>query len=303
MIKCKINNKQYKDLSSLSKGLRKYNLSLLDYYIKYEDFKIPICPYCGKNCKHINSISFRKTCCNVKCINKSHANRKHSEITKEKIRQNTFERLKLRTGQTAWERRNQGKMSSLEKWFYDNIIVEYKLYNMYDIVNEYPFYPFFIDFAFLNINVAVELDGAQHFRHDRQKDCDERKNKLLLSNDWKIYRIRFDEIYKQKTIDEFLLYLSNIKLGIKVLDKRIYKGSLKKLQPKRTQQEYFEDRKNNYIELQKNKIDMIINSDIDFTKRGWNKKVSELLGIKHQKVSKWLKTCIPNIYKITVLPE
>lgn len=43
-------------------------------------------------------------------------------------------------------------------------------------------------------------------------------------------------------------------------------------------------------------IEKILNSGIDFSKYGWCKQVSELSGIKHQKVSKWLKTRMPELY-------
>lgn len=43
-----------------------------------------------------------------------------------------------------------------------------------------------------------------------------------------------------------------------------------------------------WLDSQYDRIQLLNNSDIDFTKRGWVTKISVLLGIKRQKVKKWL---------------
>jgi len=45
-----------------------------------------------------------------------------------------------------------------------------------------------------------------------------------------------------------------------------------------------------------NKIDLILNSDIDFSKYGWVQKVSEILKISPQKVGKWMKRNMLEFY-------
>lgn len=46
-----------------------------------------------------------------------------------------------------------------------------------------------------------------------------------------------------------------------------------------------------------NKIKLIINSDINFDKRGWNLKVAKILNITPQAVKKWMMREMPEFYK------
>lgn len=50
-------------------------------------------------------------------------------------------------------------------------------------------------------------------------------------------------------------------------------------------------------EDQKSYIEIIKNSNIDFSKLGWCRKVSDLIGIRHQKVNKWMKRIMPDFYE------
>lgn len=168
----------------------------------------------------------------------------HTEDTKELLRRQRFEFLLKKTGKTAWERKNNGEMSLLEEWFFDNIICKHKLYEKYDIVNEHPEYPYFIDFAFLNIKLAVELDGQQHFKNGKKRiENDIKKDKLLNTKDWKVIRFSYDED-KIKIEKRFIDILNNIKnTNNKKLNNYIYKGKLKKLLPDRNWNQYILDRK------------------------------------------------------------
>ena len=220
---------------------------------------------------------------------------KHTEESKEKIRKKRFEYLLLKTGTTAWERRSQGKMSKLEEWFYDNLIVKYNLCDKYDIINEYPEYPYFIDFAFLNIKLAVELDGSCHFINEERIFHDLKKNNNLISLGWKIYRISGKP--SAETELDFLKYLYNFDKNEKILESKLYKGSIKKLKPKRNRKEYFNKKEINYNLSQEKYIIEIINSNIDFTKLGWVNKVAIILQQKPQKVNKWMKRFMKDFYE------
>lgn len=45
------------------------------------------------------------------------------------------------------------------------------------------------------------------------------------------------------------------------------------------------------------KKELVLNSNIDFKKLGWVNEVSSLLGIRHQKIKKWMTTNLPDFYK------
>ena len=51
------------------------------------------------------------------------------------------------------------------------------------------------------------------------------------------------------------------------------------------------------LSYNKDNIEKVKNSNIDFTKLGWVSEVSKLINKKHQKVSKWMKMYCPDIYE------
>ena len=78
------------------------------------------------------------------------------------------------------------------------ILEDIGLDKKYLIYREYPIFPYFIDFAFVNEKIAVEIDGSQHLEEDRKKR-DEEKDKLLISNGWKVLRIAAIEVIRDGT--------------------------------------------------------------------------------------------------------
>ena len=116
-------------------------------------------------------------------------NYKLSEETKNKIRKARLNWMKEHPEQTAWRLKN---MSYPEKCF-QKILEDNGLDKKYLIYREYSVFPYFIDFAFINEKLAVEIDGSQHLEEDRKKR-DIKKDKLLLSKGWKILRIAANEV-------------------------------------------------------------------------------------------------------------
>ena len=113
-------------------------------------------------------------------------NFKHSDETKEKIRKARLKYMKENPQSTAWRKQS---MSYPEKIF-EQLIKKHKLGKQYDIVYEYSVFPYFVDFAFVNIKLAVEIDGMQHYTIQSKIDSDKQKDKLLISQGWKVYRIQ-----------------------------------------------------------------------------------------------------------------
>ena len=246
------------------------------------------------------SISLKESYKSGKIIG-SFKGKKHSEETKEKIRQKRIEYLKLKTGQTAWERRSSGKMSYLEQWFYDEIIIKENLLSKYDIVNEYSEYPYFIDFAFLNIKLAVELDGACHFTNgNKRKESDLKKNKLLKSKGWNIFRIAYFE--NQTEVKERFLKLlkeNNFKFSQKIYDNKLIKHL--EIKKEKVKIKLIEKKENSRIQktldLINKRKQLILESNIDFTKKGWSGKVNQLTGLGHAHVTNFLRTHLLELFQ------
>jgi len=114
---------------------------------------------------------------------------KHSDETKKKLRNIRLEFMKNNPDKTAWRLSN---ISYPEKLFIEYI--ESKgLNKKYSIIREYSVFPYFIDFAFVNQMVAVEIDGSQHLLPER-KESDDKKDKLLNELGWLVIRISEKEI-------------------------------------------------------------------------------------------------------------
>lgn len=128
----------------------------------------------------------------VKLAHKKHPESyKQSKETKDKIRQARLRWMKEHPEQTAWRLRN---MSYPEKCF-KKILEDNGLDKKYLIYREYSVFPYFIDFAFVDEKVAVEIDGSQHLE-DERKNRDNEKDKLLASNGWRVLRIAANEVVR-----------------------------------------------------------------------------------------------------------
>lgn len=114
---------------------------------------------------------------------------KHTDEAKAKMRVKRLEFMKNNPEQTAWRLAN---LSYPEKLFKEGI-KNLGLHKKYLIKREFPVHPYFIDFAFVNNKVAVEIDGSQHLEEERKKR-DKKKEKLLILNGWKIVRFTENEV-------------------------------------------------------------------------------------------------------------
>ena len=89
------------------------------------------------------------------------------------------------------------KMSYPEKWFLGVINNEFADKNF---VREYPFFKYSLDFAWPDKKRVIEIDGSQHYdgrfperiKHDIERDI------YLKSQGWKVLRLRWKYVYKQK---------------------------------------------------------------------------------------------------------
>jgi len=92
----------------------------------------------------------------------------------------------------GWKKRTK-KSSYPEQYFIDlfnnESIVEY--------VRELPQCGFFIDFAFVDKMIALEIDGKQHELPER-KEKDKIKDELLVKNGWTVFRIKWFNPRTQK---------------------------------------------------------------------------------------------------------
>jgi very-short-patch-repair endonuclease len=126
-------------------------------------------------------------------------NFKHTEESKKIMREKRLEFMKNNPEKTAWRLSNVSYPEKLCIEYIENNELDKK----YSIVREYSVFPYFIDFAFVNEMVAVEIDGSQHLLPER-KESDNKKDELLNELGWVVIRVsekeiktNIDEVFKQ----------------------------------------------------------------------------------------------------------
>ena len=142
-------------------------------------------------------------------------NFKHTEESKKIMREKRLEFMKNNPEKTAWRLSNVSYPEKLCIEYIENNELDKK----YSIVREYSVFPYFIDFAFINEMVAVEIDGSQHLLPER-KESDNKKDELLNELGWVVIRVSEKEI-KTNINDVFDKILTILKTKPKINNHRI----------------------------------------------------------------------------------
>lgn len=209
---------------------------------------------------------------------------KHSSETKDKIRKARLKFMREHPEETAWRKRN--KPSYPEEMFI-KFLNEKGYSNKYYIEREYSVYPFYIDFAFIDLKIAVEIDGSQHLEEDRkQKDIE--KDTILHQNGWKIIRfsenvVKTDWDIIENTLTKYINKETSEtfeKVGIIKTDKKFYLE--KRNEYGRTQKQ--QERKNKFLAELPDKnilLEQIINNSFEEVGRKYN--------VTGNTIKKWCK--------------
>ena len=173
---------------------------------------------CGKNFRDYSKDELLKICeKGAKTLREKYktgelkgtwSGKKLPEEMKEKIRKGRVKFLQENPGQHgAWNKENK---SYLENWFEEFYLSEL-LNEKYDIQFNYSVYPYFLDFAFVDLKLDVEVDGKFHYTCETNIEHDKIRNETLENLGWRIYRISIDEVNSDpnKVKKEFLEYLKD----------------------------------------------------------------------------------------------
>lgn len=128
---------------------------------------------------------------------------------KAKLSQKIRDYLDKHPESAGWRHHGQQRVKeSGPESFFRKIFETAKL----DFVQEYSVKRFSLDFAFLESQICVEVDGKQH-KQERYLLCDIRKDEELSLLGWKVIRIVWDEFVvmpneqKREFVDSLLLKL------------------------------------------------------------------------------------------------
>jgi very-short-patch-repair endonuclease len=95
----------------------------------------------------------------------------------------------------AW---NIGKSRWNNEKSYPEIFFEKVINNEFVNKNyecEHPIGIYSLDFAWVELKKAIEIDGDQHERFEEYKQRDEKKDKLCAENGWEVLRIKWKDLY------------------------------------------------------------------------------------------------------------
>lgn len=140
---------------------------------------IKTCSICSKEFRSLNK---RQVCCSRECANKL------SSITaKQRVANGTHQ---------GWASRDKLKPSFPEKVTME-ILLEL---NCQSYMREMKIGKWFIDFAFTDKMIALEIDGKQHTYSDRiVKDAE--KDTFLQSQGWQVHRVQWKKLTSQSRIE------------------------------------------------------------------------------------------------------
>jgi len=200
----------------------------------------------------------------------------------------------------GWEHINTDpeRRSYPEKFFLKGLTLN-GVTELYTIVEQLPINKYFLDFALIDLKIDIEIDGCQHTRNQKAIKHDEIRDRYLRDSGWIIYRISWTELKDNPDLifdelREFLAkkdeksdrYYEISEVRLKV-DKRKYGNNAYSHKMRRVE----------YIKKEQERIELVISSDIDFSKFGWVSKLSKIIDKKPQKVNKWMKDIMPEFYE------
>lgn len=211
----------------------------------------------------------------------------------EAFRKQCSERMKLRhklgIAPTFKNRRTVGH-SYPETWFIEFLKKEYNFEENVDYETERSFHKFFLDFAWPEKRLCIEIDGDLH-RYEKQQINDREKDRLLKEEGWKELRLTWSFIQTNKEkvkelVDEFLKNEGDISQPLWKSRKQLLEEKYKEFEicgvlkdknghycTRKVTDEQWLERKNK-----------ILASGVDLTKFGWVGKVSQITGYTNREI-------------------
>ncbi len=167
------------------------------------------CPFCGleKESKpsdkamHINH-------CKLNPNHKDYKGHKLSEETRKKVSE-SMKKAHAEGRAGTYPSRKNCEHSYPEKWLIGVLNRELGLVEDEDYKTEYFFHKQFLDFAWPERKLCIEIDGQQHERFVERKLNDAKKDENLKAENWKLLRLKWSNICNntQECIQQILSFL------------------------------------------------------------------------------------------------
>ena len=183
---CKLCNLQFNSRKDYYNHNKIYHNSSKQHPIKISGK----CKYCDKIYKTIHSLHLHENCCILNPNRRIVKGHKHTIKEKEHIRNVALNGYKNGTWH-GWMNCHSSNKSYPEEFFSKVIENEFEDKN-YEY--NYQFFQYRLDFAWLDKNKCIEIDGSQHETSEQQKESDIKKDKKLLDEGWQVLRIKWKDL-------------------------------------------------------------------------------------------------------------
>jgi very-short-patch-repair endonuclease len=160
---------------------------------------------------------------------------------------------------------NKENRTYAEQYFLDMINFNKKIFNKWTILEKVQFSKYVLDFAILELKLDIEIDGQFHITDKKTIAKDKKRNRFLLEQGWRVFRIGWPELKdnREKIIKELCEFIQTIDIEddseINIVIKkdigfiRCFRAANFIINPKRklkkfkTKVDYNKYRKENYI--------------------------------------------------------
>ena len=175
-------------LNSHKKEKHKNKKSPLQVHPRFKDGGD--CKYCKKFFSKLHTLHFHENHCNLNPDKLKFKSHPQSNETRLKLKQIALNGYKNGTWH-GWTNCHSSKKSFPEEFFTKVIENEFedKKYEY-----NYQFFQYRLDFAWVNKNKCIEIDGSQHETSKKQKESDIKKDKKLLDEGWQVLRIKWKDL-------------------------------------------------------------------------------------------------------------
>ena len=170
------------------------------------------CKFCGIERETTKEgMTLHEKCCknNPNRQNSNWFGKHHSEKTKKLLSESMKKAHKEGRAGSFPTRKNK-EHSYPEKWLIKILKNELNMIENVDYETEKYFYGQFLDFAWPEKKICIEMDGEQHERWVERQIKDKEKEKNLEQDGWKLLRIKWKDIYNntQYWIQQILLFIT-----------------------------------------------------------------------------------------------
>jgi len=219
-----------------------------------------------------------------------------SEVTKQKLSIIRTEYLKENKHNHNWSRyKNEESLpEKLFKGIISKINLQFYQYYIPEESNRF----FEIDFAIPSLKIGFEINGNQHYDGNKLAKYYHERHDYFEEIGWKIIEIPYIICFDKLKINDILHNAINREFKIcedvcnEVINDKINRKRQKEVKKAEI---VLNKKKEKLLEIEKIRNN-VLNSDIDFGKLGWVKRIAPTINQKPPKVNKWIKRYMLEFY-------